>query len=260
MMRDFRLIRYLQTARNAALTFCCVLGFALPGAGATVEPVPELHQVMGGLYALSAALELQQSEAKSGALPNASSVTHYFKDTASPAGTSVQLKSADGSWWVGVPVPNSPEARRFLRLNAPALKVFEDDTRTAWLGGKYAWMRAARIESAKNKSSVVFASFEAREGYEKDRDWLFFSSSGTDNKDWVWQSPFLFTESAHNAVLKQHGRNGSASDPSLTAVQAAPKAKETFKASPVGLPPQMTLSKDEEEDYNPGGGDVAPEN
>ncbi|NLL37624.1 MAG: hypothetical protein GX256_08915 [Fretibacterium sp.] len=208
-----------------ALCICLMLSGATWAD--TIEPDPELHDLMGGLSALSAVAALKASDP--------------LKDSFLPGGldwawAKVSVEDREGDRWVGLEVPASQEVRRFLRLNSPRLDVFEEDGRTPWLSGPRVWMKAGGEEGVVRVGAG---------------DRLFFGTSGT---DWLWRSPLQPTESVRRALLK--GRD-AAPDPALEVVPIQKEA-ETFKASPVGLPADITVSGDEDNSMEVGGLKVNP--
>ena len=217
------------------LLFAALLSFtfASRSQAAVVESDSNLHGILGALYALSASAELDRSDSAGKALTDASRLERYFRPGV-PSGwdwKGVLVKTSDGARWVGLKTPDSQEVRRFLRLNAPRLEIFEADGRTLWVAGKQVWMR---VRGEKDKGPNV----ELRVGR---GGRPFFGAPGT---AWFWGSPLLFTDASLRAALK--ARNGT-SDPSLQLPASAPKQGETFKASPVRLPASFSVSGDEED-------------
>jgi hypothetical protein len=85
----------------------------------------------------------------------------------------------------------------------------------------------------------------------EDAQRLFFNSPGT---DYYWWSDLLFTPEAHAAALKKFGdaeyQNRTASFVIPLAPQAPP---ETFTASPVSPPPDITVEGEDEDPAALGG-------
>ena len=241
-MKNMRKItNFLRTA------FLCSVFVLVRAAahGLTVEPNPALHSVLGSLYSISAAAGLYQGEV--GVRPPAvERLAGYFQKDKLPQGwdwkTSMLIEIRGTGWLIGVKVPPAQEARKFLRINAKLLGVFEKDVNTPWLGGQYAWMRSSELSQVK-----------VREGYGDDSSYLFFNSPGT---DYFWRSSLLMTPSAGKEVLKRHGQEfAGVSDPALM-VKATQPGKEVFKANPVTLPEDFTISSDEDGDTGPSIGGV----
>jgi len=142
-------------------------------------------------------------------------------------------------WWVGRKVPEFSAARRFLRYNAPLLGLYEQEGQSAWMGGTFVWMNALPFnENAKPAPET--AVFKVAQGEGDDRHYLFFNSPGT---DFYWRSRLIYTAEAHAEALKKF----AADVERPLVVPAAPRrAQEALMASPVELPPDFTVGRDEE--------------
>ena len=121
------------------------------------------------------------------------------------------------------------------------LGLCEQDTQSAWLGGEFVWMGALTFD-AKAKPGPVpeKAVFKAAQGEGDDSQHLFFNSPGT---DYYWRSGLIYTTDAHFEILKKYGTD--AKGPFMTPSPPS-RAPETFSASPVEVPPDFSLSVEDE--------------
>lgn len=219
----------------AALLLCFL---AAPAHAVRVEPDPEVHRVLGTLYALATAINLHRSVSEG--LPEPVHLERYLRADSLPEGwpDSVRIAESSGSWWVGIPVPAYSTARKYLRANASELGVHDGAGGIPWMGGSLAWIAAVRPDPS-GKGARPFG-VRIAEGWDEDKSALFF---GTPSTDRFWWSPLLLSDSARSTALKRWGR---ASAPELRIPRAQAEERETFKASPVGLPEEFGVSADRE--------------
>ena len=210
---------------------------ARPGLSAPrVEPDPEAHRVIGGLYALAAAANLQGGAA----VPSPSHLRRYFAETSADWLSAVQVAEAGGAWWVGVPVGRYSTARRFLRAHAPELGVLDGPGGRPWMGGEVAWMRAADVTGQGKKAAAKALPLQAALGSGEDAEVLFL---GAPDADLWWQATPALTPIAREAALKRWGTKASG----LHAPRGEGAAAEEFRASPVGLPQDIHLGRDSDD-------------
>ena len=220
----------------SSLALAVLLATALlPAASARaqeVEPDPETHRVVGGLYALAAAVNLHGGKD----LPTPSHLRGHFAETAADWLTTVQVQAADGAWWVGVQVGRYSSARRFLRAHAPELGILDRPGGRHWMGGDSAWMKAADVTGQGDKVVTKGIPLRAAQGKDQngEKDVLFLGAPGSEL--W-WQAMPSLTSKAAKAVLKRWGTEVSG----LRAPAEAEATSEKFRASPVGLPQEIHL-------------------
>ena len=158
-------------------------------AFADVEPDIELHKVIGGLYSLSAAVELNNKTN-----PNINQLKNYFENPTQVWLNSVKISKTKNSIWVGIALDKTSSARHYLRSNAPELEITNEPEGYAWIGGDFAWLKAADIVKNKLKPIKIFAS-------EGDGT-IFFS---TENQETWWQANPDFNSRAVREILRKHG-------------------------------------------------------
>ncbi|MBQ7151522.1 MAG: hypothetical protein IJR94_04620 [Synergistaceae bacterium] len=163
--------------------FACGVSF-----GATVEPDIETHKIIGGLYSLAASVGLN---AKTN--PEINQLGRFFADLPEGWQGAWKIDKSNNSIWVGVPVGQYSNARKFLREHAEELNIAENPGGYAWIGGEYAWLKAASIEKKSLKPLDYIAT---RSGA-----FLFFSTPGQEN--W-WQAHPAFNAKAEKNILSKH--------------------------------------------------------
>lgn len=226
---------------SGVLSFLILLGvssLSVPALAAAAEPDVETHRLLGTLYALAAAANLY--EAEGGALSAPAQLERYFQRDGLPPDwpESVRTEVRSGAWWVGVSVGNYSTARKFLRANAPALGVFDAPEGSPWMGASFVWLEAVRFGAGRKAEPF---GVKIAEGHGEAKDALFFNAPGTEE---YWWSPLRFTAPARTLALKRWGRTVDV--PELTIPRAQDEEKESFRASPVGLPEEFGVSADQE--------------
>ena len=214
-----------------------LLSIALPVGAVPVDPDPDAHRVVGGLYALAAVAGLNTKAA-----PTPAQLQRYFKET-----LSIQFAEAGGAWWVGLPVDRFSNARRYLRAHAPELEIMDSAGGRPWLGGDAAWIKAAVLQKGKKGTEASVIPLLIARGSGKDNKELFISINGA---DW-WLLPPM-TDAARKAIFKRWSVKNA---PELHVPAGTPGMEERFKASPVGLPEDIHLGADSD-DFSIGMGDV----
>ena len=170
--------------------FFAVLIFVLysGSAFAVVESDVEIHKVVGGLYSLSAAIELN---AKTN--PTTAQLQKYFENLPQNWFELVKISKTKKSIWVGIAVEKNSTARKYLRSNSERLKITSEPDGYAWLGEDFAWLKAADI--VKGKLKPIF--FGAAEG----DGTIFFRA---DDFDAWWEATPKFNSEASKEILKKH--------------------------------------------------------
>ena len=168
--------------------------FVLSGnAFAGVDPDTEIHDVIGGLYSLACTVALNGETQ-----PHINQLRKYFADVPNDWYSTVQLSSENNAVWAGVAVGKFSSARKFLREHSAELGILDSPGGYAWLGGAYAWVKAADIVNGKLKPSGVIAA----RGKGRDSGLVFLSTKGQDS--WWMGSP-SFTPQAAREVLSKWG-------------------------------------------------------
>ena len=225
------------------LLACIVVIHAEPANAnaAVIVPEPDLHSVMGDLHAIACALRLYHYDTRNTLLPDLNLLTSYFSGPL-PGNwpEDYQIAEIQGAWWIGRRVPEFSTARRFLRENAPSLGLYEQGGQSAWMGGAFVWMNASPF----GEDAV---QVRAAQGQGRDVQYLFFNSLGT---SYYWRSGLVFTAEAHSRVRElfaSHSRGP------FFVPDATPREQEPLRATPVELPPEFTVGRDEDEiDFRPG--------
>ena len=151
-----------------------------------VEDDNELHKVIGGLYTLAAVVNINQNSN-----PDPRQLRNYFDNLPKDWLEKIKISRKVSSVWVGILVDQKSRARNYLRVNAPSLKITSDPEGYDWLGGYYAWIKAADIINNKLQPLNLIAT--------KSDGALFFSTK--DQKKW-WQADPTFNFRAEKMVMK----------------------------------------------------------
>ncbi len=194
---------------------------------AEVEQDTELHRVIGGLYSLAAAVNLN-----GGVNPGTASLRRYFgSDVPSDWLSASKVVREGGAVWVGVPVGKYSSARQYLRNNSKELAVFDSPGGYAWLGGDYAWMKAADISGNSIRPVKILASM----GSGSDSDAVFFSTQG--RPEW-WQASPSFGANSAKMVIDMFGVKNA---PELHRPGGVSRSSiyDEVRPSSVGMPGKM---------------------
>jgi len=212
-----------------------------PADAIIIEPNPDLQLVMGDLYSLSVAMRLYYDDTHKTKCPALHELSHYMKKPL-PDSWPADYQTAEngGDWWVGRRVPEFSTARKFLRDNAPSLGLYEQASAGTWLGEAFVWMNAVPFDNKAKPPVPEIAVYKVAQGEGNDSQHLFFNSPGT---DYYWRSEFLYTTEAHASALKKLGTDAKGP---FVMPSPLPGAPERFTASPVEVPPDFTLSGEEE--------------
>ena len=167
--------------------------FGQVNAFADVEPDTEIHDVLGGLYALTCAVAMNGETQ-----PHINQLRKYFADVPNDWYNIVQLAIQNNAVWAGVAVGKFSSARKFLREHSAELGILDAPGGYAWLGGAYAWVKAADIVNGKLRPSGVIAA----RGKSPDSGVVFLSTNGQDS--WWMASP-AFTPQAAKEVISRCG-------------------------------------------------------
>lgn len=218
-----------------ALLVCIAVIYAEPAGAVVIEPDPDLHSVMGDLHALAVAMRLYHDSTRRTQPPGLEELARYLRRPL-PDGWPADYRTATvrGGWWVGRRVPDFSTARRFLRNNALSLGLYEQEGQSAWLGGAFVWMNAVPF----NANAFLI---RVAQGEGDDRHYLFFNLPDT---EYYWRSGLTYTAEARAEALRRFGSNATGP---FVIPAAPPSAQITVRASPVELPPDFTVSADEEE-------------
>ena len=163
-----------------SLMILCFAGCAY----GNVEADPEIHRVIGGLYSLACAVELNgKSE------PQISQLRQYFSDVPNDWYSTVQISRVNNAVWAGVAVGKMSTARQFLRGHAQELGICDSPEGYAWLGGDYAWLKVSGL------------TLRAARGSGQDSGLVFLSADGS---SW-WMCQPVFTEAAAGEIMRGLG-------------------------------------------------------
>jgi hypothetical protein len=226
----------------AALIYA-VTALAVPTWAAVIEPDPDLQRVMGDLYTLSVAMNIYYGDTQKVLCPALDDLAHYIRKPLPPDWPlNYRTAAFQDTWWVGRKVPEFSTARKFLREQAPLLGLWEQEGKSAWLGGAFVWMKALSF-SSNNKTQIAKPEevvFNVAQGDEKDKQRLFFNAPGT---DYYWWSDIIYTPDTQAKVLRRFGGGAKGS----FAIPPAPtRPRETLSASPVSTPPDFNLGDESE--------------
>ena len=167
---------------SVMIAVLCLSGYAY----GNVEADPEIHRVIGGLYSLACAVELNGTSE-----PQIRQLRQYFSDVPNDWYSQVQISRVNNAVWAGVFVGKISTARQFLRGHAQELGICESPEGYAWLGGEYAWLKVSGL-----------SGLRAARGKGTDSGAVFLNVQGSDS--WWMASP-SFTPQAAKSVLTKHG-------------------------------------------------------
>ena len=157
--------------------------FTAGTAPAAVEQDTEIHNVIGGLYALAGAAKLNGNHS------SINQLARYFADVPDGWLERVQLSRVNNSLWAGISVGKYSTARRYLRNNAQKLGIYESPEGYSWLGGDFAWINVSHL------------ALKAANGSGQDSGLVFLSSDG---ESW-WAAMPSFSRRAESEILKMFG-------------------------------------------------------
>ena len=157
-------------------------------ASADVDPDTENHRVIGGLYSLVSAIAVNRDTA-----PDIGTLRKYFADIPGNWFNSVRIERVNNDLWAGVPVGKHSTARKYLRTNSHNLGITDTPAGSAWLGGDFAWVKAASINGRK----LVPVTLKAAQGDGA----IFFSADG---ENW-WMSYPEFTRKSAEEIMNHFG-------------------------------------------------------
>ena len=156
-------------------------------ASASVEADPEIHRVIGGLYSLACAIDLNGNYKE----PHINQLRQFFTDIPDNWHNEAQISRVNGTVWVAVSVGKYSTARQYLREHSKELGITEAPEGYAWLGGEYAWLKVPH----------PFEGLVSARGTGKDSEAVFLS---TDGMDW-WMAHPTFTKEAATLILRRWG-------------------------------------------------------
>jgi len=194
----------------------------------------ENHKIIGGLYTLAAAVELN---AKTN--PDINSLVRFFERI--PAGWQNEIKierdKNKKSIWVGIAVNQYSTARRYLRSHAKELGILDAPNGSVWLGGEFAWLKAADI--AKKKLNPV--KFSAAESENK----IFFNANNSNSWWAAWPN---FNSRSIKEILEKHGVENPENLPKLSAPKIENENQRTsiydeVRPSSVRVPDDMHMGR-----------------
>ena len=154
-------------------------------ASAEVEQDVELHRVIGGLYSLVCAVNINDNPE-----PHINQLRQYFVNVPNNWNNQVQLSRVNKSVWAAVNVGKYSSARKYLRANAQTMGVAETPEGYAWLGGEDVWVKVSDVK------------LSAAKGTGQDSGLLFLSADG--GATW-WLTQPVFTDEAIREIMRRFG-------------------------------------------------------
>ncbi|MBQ7561472.1 MAG: hypothetical protein IJS99_06540 [Synergistaceae bacterium] len=205
---------------------------------AIINPDKDIHSVIGGLYAMALAVNLNNN-----INPDINKLQRYFVSVPANA----QISRVNDSIWVGVKLAKTSTARHYLRSHSPELNITDSPEGYSWMGGDFAWLKAADISGKK----LIPMKLKISRGTGKDSQIIFIS---TDEQNTWWQAnPALTQQAANSALTKWAAKNS----PELHAPEGvAVSIYESVKPSPVARPGKMHVGSDNGNDKSMAVGDV----
>lgn len=193
-------------------------------AFAEIEPDIELHKIIGGLYSLASAVELNENPN-----PHINQLRKYFADIPREWQANSQVQRVKNSVWVGVAVGKFSSARNYLRSHASELGITERPEGYEWISGDYAWLKAADIIN----NEIIPVNYIAAEGDGS----IFFKVSGQNL--WWQATPKLSAEASHE-ILNRYGVN----QPDLHAPEGTRVSiYDSVRPASVGAPEKMHVGR-----------------
>lgn len=196
-----------------------------------IESNAESHKIIGGLYSLAAAVELNGK-----INPDINSLVRFFERV--PPGWQNEIKierdKNKKSIWVGVAVKQNSSARSYLREHSKELGIFESPGGAAWLGSDFAWLKAADIV----KKNLAIINFSAAEGDET----IFFNAPKSNSWWAAWPS---FNASSKRKILASRGTmyQGELVAPKFQEESSRVSIYDEVKPSSVRVPNQMHVGR-----------------
>lgn len=176
------------------LTALMICVFMCAACSADVNPDPEIHRVIGGLYSLVSAMAMNGQSA-----PNLRILRGYFDETPNGWLDTIRIERVNNDLWAGISVGKYSSARKYLRLHSPELGITDKPAGDSWIGGEFAWLKAGEISGVK----LIPSKLMAAKGSGNDSAVIFFSADG---HTW-WQSYPPLTEKSSQEILRLCGVN-----------------------------------------------------
>ena len=170
------------------LTALMLCVFMCASCSAEINPDPEIHRVIGGLYSLVSALAMNGQSA-----PNLRILRNYFADTPNDWLDTIKVERVGNDLWAGVSVGKFSTARQYLRANSPELGITDKPAGDSWMSGDYAWLKAGSVNGVR----LTPITLKAAKGSGNDSGTIFFS---TDDSNW-WQSYPSLNEKSSQEIL-----------------------------------------------------------
>lgn len=172
-----------------ALILCV---FMCASCSAEVNPDPEVHRVIGGLYSLVSALAMNGQSA-----PNLRILRNYFADTPNNWLDTIKVERVGNDLWAGVSVGKYSTARKYLRANSHELGITDKPAGDSWMSGDYAWLKAGSVNGVR----LTPITLKAAKGSGNDSGTIFFSPN---DFNW-WQSYPSLNEKSSQEILTLWG-------------------------------------------------------
>ena len=196
-----------------------------------VENDVEIHNVIGGLYSLAGAVELNGK-----INPDVNQLKNFFDNPSKEWLNNIKLSVVKNSIWVGISIPKQSTARKFLRSNSPELGITNEPEGYEWFGGDIAWLKAADIVNKKLKPVKIFAA---------ENDGTIFLTNEA-QKFW-WQSNPSFNFRAVKEILKRHSAENPPELHKPSEIKASEPARSIYEnVKPSGVirvPDEIHLTK-----------------
>lgn len=208
-------------------SFILVLCLCSCGICGEINSDMETHKIIGGLYSLSAAIDMNGS-----INPELNDLQKFFINVPDDWKENVKISLGKNSIWTGIAIGKYSNSRHFLRANAQELGITEAPDGYEWTGGEYVWLKAADIVNGKLKPVTLYASRGAGE----DSKLLFFASN---NKSFWWRADPEFNAQAFRDILNKWGVNNATELHIPSEKNQRTSIYESVKPSAVGRPQKM---------------------
>ena len=202
---------------SVIIAVLCVSGCA----SADVEQDVELHRVIGGLYSLVCAVNINDNSS-----PHINQLRQYFVKVPDNWNNQVQLSRVNKTIWAAVNVGKYSSARKFLRANAQTMRVSEAPEGYAWLGGDDVWVKLSDVK------------LSAARGTGQDSGLVFLSADG--GNTW-WMAQPVFTEEAAREIMRRYGVKNAPELHMPSGVQTS--IYESVRPSDPVKPQEMRMSR-----------------